>query len=119
MSELDRAITFIDRALAEIESRLREPDIPISALEDFKATLDSTRTVVQAIIGASGPGDYEHNVYRFRLRRAAQVCQSVLFGLLDGSINPSTPGLTELRATVAETLQHMDAFAGGADKTAR
>lgn len=119
MTEIERSLAFLDRALAEIESRLDQPDVPLAALEDFKATLDSTRTVVHAIVGASGPGDYETNVRRFRVRRAAQVCQSVLFGLLDGSITSATPGMSALRGTVAETLQHMDAFAGGAHKPAR
>jgi hypothetical protein len=119
MNELDRSLGFLDRALAEIEARLDEPDIPLPALEDFKAALDSTRTVVHAIGTASGPQDYEANVRRFRVRRAAQVCQSVLFGLLDGTISSTTPGMADLRATVAETLQHMDAFAGGAGKPAR
>ncbi len=119
MSELDRTVTFLDRALAEIESRLGEPNIPLAALEDFKRTLDGTRTVVQAIVGATRPSEYEKNVRRFRLRNAAQLCQSVLFGLLDGSIDGTTPGIAELRVTVGETLQHMDAFAGGPDKRTR
>ena len=119
MSELDRTVAFLDRALAQIESRLDEPDIPLPVLEDFKQTLDGTRTVVQAILGAGKPSEYERNVRRFRMRNAAQLCQSVLFGLLDGSIDPTTPGMTELQATVGETLQHLDAFAGGSDKRTR
>lgn len=118
-NELERTIGFLDRALAEIEVRLEGADVPLAALEDFKATLDSTRTVVHAIVGASGPDDYETSVRRFRVQRAAQVCQSVLFGLLDGSITSATSGMPGLRRTVAETLQHMDAFAGGAHKPAR
>jgi alanyl-tRNA synthetase len=119
MNEVDRTIGFLDRALEQIESRLDQPDVPLEALEDFKATLDSTRTVVHAIVEASVPGSQEDYLHRSRVRRAAQVCQSVLFGLLDGSITLGTPGLAELRATVAETLEHMDAFAGGANKSAR
>jgi hypothetical protein len=119
MSELERTIGFLDRALAQIESRLDQSEVPLAALEDFKATLDSTRTVVHAIVEASGPGSQEAHLNRFRVRRAAQVCQSVLFGLLDGSITAATPGVAELQATVAETLEHMDAFAGGANTSAR
>ena len=108
MKELNEVRADLRQALDAIESAIAEPAQAAVMLEDFKATLDGVRTTLMAILTAESPADYQAFVRRFRLRRAAQVCQNVLFGVLDGSITPQTPGFDRLQAAVGETLSELD-----------
>ncbi len=108
MKELNEVRAELRQALEAMDSTITEPAQAATMLEDFKATLDGVRTTLMAILTAESPTDYQAFVRRFRLRRAAQVCQNVLFGVLDGSITPQTPGFERLQSTVGETLKELD-----------
>ena len=103
MSELKSVVGDLTHALDDIESHLTKQPSP-SALEDFKVVLDGVRTSLMAILTVTDPADYHAVIRKFRLRQAAQVCQNVLYGLVDGTINDDTPGFDRLRSTVEETL---------------
>ncbi len=109
MSELKSVVSDLTKALDDIESHLTKQPSP-SALEDFKVMLDGVRTTLTAILTAADPADYHAFIRKFRLRRAAQVCQNVLHGLVDGTIKGDTPGFDRLRSTVEETLDRLAKF---------
>jgi hypothetical protein len=111
MSQLTELVHELKDALHDIESRPSDARTPSVALEDFKSTIDGARTNVLAILTAADPGDYHGFVRQFRLRRAAQGCQSVLSGLIDGTIDGESPGLAELQATVDEALERLKRLA--------
>ncbi|MDH3369053.1 MAG: hypothetical protein OEO17_14530 [Gemmatimonadota bacterium] len=113
MKELNEVRAELRQALDAIESALAQPRPAVAMLEDFKASLDGVRTTLMAILTAESPADYQAFVRRFRLRRAAQVCQNVLFGVLDGSITPETTGFDRLQSTVGETLKELDRLRKG------
>jgi hypothetical protein len=108
MSELSELVPELKSALDAIEMELAEEDVSPLVLEDFKVTVDSVRTSVLALLTAKDSGDYYGFVRKYRLRRAAQVCQNVLSGLIDKTINADTPGLDQLHATVDETLERLE-----------
>ncbi len=108
MSDLKKEVRALRQALDAFESGMGDAPVSDSALEDFKATVDSIRTSVLAMLTADDPDDYETFLHNYRLRRGAQVCQSVFSGLVDGTINSQTPGCDQLRSTVEETLARLD-----------
>jgi len=108
MKELASVVGKLRLSLDEIEAALGGEDVPPKALEAFKVTLDDVRTSLLAFVAASGPSEYTASVRRFRLRRAAQICQGVLTGVHDGTIGPDTPGLADFRSIVEETRPRVE-----------
>ena len=108
MAEIRELILFLQAALRDLESRLSDFEESAASLEEFKSTLDGVRTTVLAVLAAADPSDYQRYVRRFRLRRATQVCQSILFSLLDGTITRDAPGMPRLRAAISEVLPELD-----------
>ena len=109
MTQLRESILFLQEALDDLESELSDRDLSTGGLEDFKSKLDSVRTTVLAILAAKDSSDYQRYVHRFRLQRATQVCQGVLFALLDGTVSTETSGMVGLQTTVAALLPKLEA----------
>jgi hypothetical protein len=109
MTQLRESILFLRDALDDLEMELGSKDLSAAGLEDFKSKLDGVRTTVLAVLAADDPSDYQQYVRRLRLRRATQVCQGVLFGLLDGTVSAETDGMAGLRSTLAEMLPKLRA----------
>jgi hypothetical protein len=108
MRDLRNLIVELRTVLGGIEAKLAAEDQNSRVLEEFKSNLDSARTVLLAIIGSTEAGQGEGVVQHFRLRRASQVCQNVLFGVLDGTVGPTTPGFAQMQETVNETLERLE-----------
>ncbi len=107
MSDLRSEVHALTRALEGFEEFLTQGPVSADQVEDFKATVDSVRTSVLAMLNTADPSDYRGFVRSYRLRRAAQVCESVLGGLAEGTITRDTPGLAEFESTVEETLARL------------
>jgi len=108
MSEISQVVDDLRRGLTEVEAKLTWEDLPGPALEELKAVVDSVRTSLLAYVTAIDPADYQRSLGDLRLRRAAQVCQGVLSGVVDGTIGAFTPGFSRLHSTVDETLEQLD-----------
>jgi hypothetical protein len=108
MKDLRNLIVELRTVLGGIEGKLATEDPNSRVLEEFKSSLDSARTVLLAIIGSTEAGQGEGVVQHFRLRRASQVCQNVLFGILDKTIRRGTPGFAQMQETVNETLERLE-----------
>ena len=108
MSDISQVVDDLRRGLTEVEAKLTWEDLPDTALEELKAIVDSVRTSLLAFVTAIDPADYERSLRAFRLRRAAQVCQGVLSGIVESTISASTPGFPKLRSTVDEALEQLD-----------
>ena len=107
MSDLRSEVRALTQALEGFEEFLTQGPVSADQVEDFKATVDSVRTSVLAMLNTADPSDYRGFVRSYRLRRAAQVCESVLGGLAEGTITRDTPGLAEFESTVEETLARL------------
>jgi hypothetical protein len=104
MSEINSVIFELNGTLDDIESKAAQDNMSAAALEEFKVSLDGIRTTVLALLTATDVAGYKDFVRKFHLRRAAQVSQNVLSGIVDGTITAETPGFEQLLATVDETL---------------
>jgi hypothetical protein len=107
MSELRRSVDQLRQSLDAIEPVLNK-GAQTSYLEEFKATLDRVRTNVLAVSTTTNPVEYPEAITKFRLRRAAEVCQGVLSGLSDRTITRGTPGFARLQTAVDETLEALE-----------
>ena len=108
MSDLRSEVRALAQALEGFEAFLAEGPVSADQVEDFKATVDSVRTSVLAMLNTADPSDYRGFVRSYRLRRAAQVCESVLGGLAEGVISRETAGFAEFESTVEETLARLN-----------
>jgi hypothetical protein len=113
MTEIGSVVLRLRRSLDEIEGRLGEAETQSGSLEAFKVTLDDVRTSLLAFAAAQDPAEYAASVRQFRLRRAAQVCQSVLAGVQDGAIGVDTPGFARFTSIVEETLGRVEMLTEG------
>lgn len=111
MNELSQEVRAVREALDRLESELGPDPVSAAKLEDFKATVDSIRTSVLAMVTAENPADYDSFIRKYRLRRAAQICQNVLSGLVDGTIDVLAPRFDRLQSTVTEILPRLEELA--------
>ncbi len=108
MNELGKVVGQLREALEEVESATTQEPIPLLAIEEFRFTVDTVRTSVLAMVTSVDAADYSDVLRDVRLRRTAQVCQNILPGLLDGTIDSNTPGTQSLRLTIGEVLQRLE-----------
>ncbi len=110
MSDLRRIIGQLGQALDQIEPKLAWDDLPLAALEELKVTIDDVRTSLLAYMEAPSAGEYNSARRTFRLRRANQVCQSVLATVATGAVKTRSPGAIELREIAEEMLEKLEAL---------
>jgi hypothetical protein len=97
-----------------IEDKLRHGSVPEEGLDDFKAAIDDARLRLWAVISAVGSRDPEALLLRFRLRRAAEICRSVIADLDAGTLGQHQRELLELRETARAMVDRVDASLRGA-----
>ena len=104
MSAIKTELLALRRGLDQIEAGIGSQPVSTAALEDFKVAVDDVRTSVLSMLVADDSKDYRRFIRRYRLPRAAQVCQGVLSSFADGTLDRQTPGLDRLHSVVDETL---------------
>jgi hypothetical protein len=87
---------------ADIESAIGRGELPHEAVADLKLAIDETRLRVWASMEAARSGDPSW-VQEFWLRRAAEVCSTMLVRLAEGQLDPRSAKAEHLRAA-AERL---------------
>ena len=97
-----------------IEAKLVSGNVPLEGLDDFKAAIDDARLRLWAVIGAVGATEPHEVLLRFRLRRALEICRSVI-----GDLESSAPGahqrdLLRLRETAIALVRQLDLSIRGA-----
>lgn len=96
-----------------IEDKLRHGSVPEEGLDDFKAAIDDARLRLWAVIAAVGSSEPEGLLLRFRLRRAAEICRSVIADLDAGTLGQHQRELLELRDTARAMVDRLDASIRG------
>ena len=89
--------------LGEVEARLARAPVTPAGLEDLKASVDTLRTTIWAIISAGHGKRSDMLVERFKARRAIDTLQSLSSTLAAGGATTSLPDYAEL-GRVARTL---------------
>jgi hypothetical protein len=96
-----------------IEDKLRRGDLPEEGLADFKAAIDDARLRLWAVISVGGSSDPQALLLRFRLRRASEICRSVIADLDGRTLGQHQRELLELRETAREMVSRLDASIRG------
>jgi hypothetical protein len=110
----DDTIRTIRATVQAIESKLRRGDLPEEGLADFKAAIDDARLRLWAVISVGGSSDPQALLLRFRLRRASEICRSVIADLDGRTLGQHQRELLELRETAREMVSRLDASIRGA-----
>ncbi len=110
MNAIKKELLALREGLDQFEAGFGSEPMSTATLEDFKVAVDDIRTSVLSMLVADDSKDYGSFIRKWRLRRAAQVCQGVLSGSADGTLDRQTPGLDRLQSTVDETLAFLASF---------
>lgn len=108
-NELLEQIHRLKAELEDAEFRLRQNDIPLLVLEDFKSAIDHIRLTVWGILQASGTARYEAaaTIIRFRMRRADDICQQIISNIDAQDITVESPELKKLHETLTATVNRI------------
>lgn len=109
----ETTIRTIRATVQSIETKLSRGDLPQAGLADLKAAIDDSRLRLWAVISAAGSGEPEAVLLRFRLRRAAEVCRSVVADLDGGTLGQHQRELLDLRDAAREMAGRVDASIRG------
>ena len=101
------------RALCkDIEAAISRGDLPPGVVADLKSAIDETRTRVWASMEAAKVGDPTW-VQEFWMRRAAEVCLSMVKQLEQGELDSRSAQAGALRAAVLRLATSLAARPGG------
>jgi hypothetical protein len=97
----------IRATIQSIESRLQRGRIPAEGLADLKSAIDDARLRVWAALAAAGSDDVDGVLFRFRLRRATEICTSLLDDLETDPLGQHQRELLALRDVAQELARHI------------
>lgn len=103
----------IRATLQSIESRLRRGEVSPEGLADLKSAIDDARLRVWAALTAAGAADAGAVLLRFRLRRAAEICTSVLRDLETETLGQHQRELLELRGAAQQLAERITSLVRG------
>jgi len=92
--------------LEEVESRLKENDIPVPVLEDFKEAIDHIRLTLLGISHSSGEDKYEAAaaIIRSRIQRTGDLCKQLISDIEAHEVTTESPELKQLHDILAATV---------------
>lgn len=95
-----RQVEGMREILQSIEGQLVEGRMPPEGLEDFKRAVDDLRLRVWSILSAASQGDPRGSLERFRIRRATEICGTILSDLDAEKMSAWHDELPQLEAVV-------------------
>ena len=98
----------LKNALVEIDKPLATRDLPPVVLEDFKMAVDHTRLTVWAVLSAGQVDQIGPAIIRFRLKRAAEMCQQIKLDIEAGQIGADSSDLKTFQDTLKSTNDRID-----------
>ena len=111
---LQSPIATMRATVQAIESKLRQGDLPDEGLSDLKHAIDDTRLRLWAVITAASSSEPEGVLLRFRLRRATEICRSVIADLDGNTLGAHQRELLELREVSRALTDRLNATIRGA-----
>ncbi len=102
----------LEEILGGINQELDGPEPGTAVLEDLKAMLDNTRTVIQAYGSTSTTAEYLKELREIRVRRAVGVCENLLADIRAGRVPAETLGLAELREVLDDLIVRLNVSEG-------
>lgn len=96
-SNLQARLSAMQDTMRRIEQEVMAGSIPPEGMEDFKRAVDDARMRIWAVLTAANSEDPEGFMQRFRLRRAIEICRSVVRDVSEGVMREDYEELVELK----------------------
>jgi hypothetical protein len=96
-SNLQARLAAMQDTMRRIEQEVMAGSIPPDGMEDFKRAVDDARMRIWAVLTAANTEDPQAFMQRFRLRRAIEICRSVVRDVSDGTLREESDELLELK----------------------
>ena len=96
-SNLQARLSAMQDTMRRIEQEVASGAIPPDGMEDFKRAVDDARMRIWAVLTAANTEDPQGFMQRFRLRRAIEICRSVVRDVSDGTMSDDSEELVELK----------------------
>ena len=81
-------LSALTAALESFEARIVGQEVPTEALAALKSAVDDLRLRLWGVLTTGTADDYRAFQERFRLRRAAEICEAIESELGTGLMNP-------------------------------
>jgi len=101
-----KQLSGLRATVQSIDERLGSGNVPPVDIAGLKADVDDLRLHIWASMSAAGSDD-PYVLDRFRLRRATDICRSVVAVLEAGRLPPDLPELAALSDEVRRVVQHL------------
>ena len=112
-SALPNPLATARATIQSIDAALLRYGLLPSGMEDLKSAIDDVRLRLWAMISASSASDPDGVLLRFRLRRAQEICRSVLADLDSDDPGAHQRELTELRDAASRMVERITAVVRG------
>ncbi|HEY7682144.1 MAG TPA: hypothetical protein VH879_05840 [Gemmatimonadales bacterium] len=96
-------VVTLRSALATVDAQLASGTLPPERVEDIKSAIDDIRFRLWGVLTATSSGEYQAFRERFRLRRAAEICNGLAQEFADGRLASGHREVTDLR----EAVEHL------------
>jgi hypothetical protein len=103
----------IRATLQAIDARVQRDTFPEAGLADLKSALDDARLRVWAALSAGRGPNGEALLFRFRVRRAVEICTNVLRELEGDTLGAHQRELLELRSAAQQLAERISAVVRG------
>jgi len=101
-------LTALTTALESFEARIISPEVPKEALSGLKSAVDDLRLRLWGVLSTGTADDYRAFQERFRLRRAAEVCEAIESELGTGLMSPRHEELRRLGEAALALSQRIE-----------
>src|SRR3954465_3136163 len=112
-------LSALTAALEPFEKRIIGEEVPKEALAGLKSAVDDLRLRLWGVLSTGSADDYRAFQERFRLRRAAEICEDIESELSTGLMNPRHAELRRLGGGGGARPQRMQEPAGGSSNCRR
>lgn len=106
-------LSELTAALASFEARIVNEEVPKEALASLKSAVDDLRLRLWGVLSTGSADDYRAFQERFRLRRAAEICEDIESELSTGLMNPRHEELGRLGEGASALARRIQDLARG------
>jgi hypothetical protein len=109
-------LSALTAALESFEKRIIGEEVPKEALAGLKSAVDDLRLRLWGVLSTGSADDYRSFQERFRLRRAAEICEDIESELATGLMNPRHEELSRLGEGAEALARRIQELAGGSKR---
>jgi hypothetical protein len=109
-------LSALTAALESFEKRIISQEVPKEAIAGLKSAVDDLRLRLWGVLSTGSADDYRSFQERFRLRRAAEICEGIESELSTGLLSPRHEELRRLGEAAGALARRIQELAGDAKR---